>query len=123
MDNKFRYKIVLDDLWVEGVVIYVLETQVQPLRVASAQERKSLVVVGGLFDNLIISLVWESLLTKVPEEPETDSRNYNKAIQNKDATLWQKVMKIEMESMYSKSSLIFCESTWWGKIHRLQVDL
>ena len=25
--------------------------------------------------------------------------------------------------MYSKSSLVSCETTWWGKTHRLQVDL
>ena len=75
------------------------------------KSRESLVVVGGLFDNLIISLVWKSLLTKVPEEPEMDPCNYNKVIQDKDVTLWQKVMKIEMESMYSKSSLVSYEST------------
>ena len=72
---------------------------------------ESLVIVGGLFDKLIILLVWENLLTKVPEEPETDPCNYNEAIQYKDATLWQKAMKIEMESMYSKSSLVFYETT------------
>ena len=47
---------------------------------------ESLVIVGGLFDNLIIS--WSrSLLTKVSEEPETDPSNYNEAVQDKDATL------------------------------------
>ena len=30
-----------------------------------------------------------------------DPENYNEAIQDKDATLWQKVMNTEMESMYS----------------------
>ena len=39
MDNKPRYKIILDELGVEGIVVLVPETQVQPLRVASAQER------------------------------------------------------------------------------------
>ena len=33
---------------------------------------ENLVVVGGLFDNLIVLLVWESLETKIPEEPEMD---------------------------------------------------
>ena len=66
------------------------------------KSRDNLIVVGGLFDNLIVSMVWESLLTKIPEEPETDPYNYNEAIQDKDATLWQKAMKIEMESKYSK---------------------
>ena len=30
-----------------------------------------------------------------------DHYNYNEAIQDKDATLWQMTMNIEMESMYS----------------------
>ena len=36
-----------------------------------------------------------------PEDPETSPCNYNEAIQDKDVTLWQKAMKIEMKSMYS----------------------
>ena len=52
-----------------------------------------------------------------------DPCNYDEAIQDKDARLWQKAMKIEMDSMYSKSSMVSYESTWWGKTHRLQVDL
>ena len=40
--------------------------------------------------------MWE-----IPEDPETDPYNYNEAIQDKDATFWQKAMKTEMESMYS----------------------
>ena len=67
--------------------------------------------MGGLFDNLVISLVWESLLTKVPEEPETDPCNYNNIIQDKYATLWQKTMNTEIESMYSRLGLVSCEST------------
>ena len=39
---------------------------------------ENLIVVGGLFDNIIVSLVWESLLTKVSEELETDPYNYKK---------------------------------------------
>ena len=34
-------------------------------------------------------------------ELETDPGNYNEAIQDKDATLWEKAMNTEMESMYS----------------------
>ena len=52
------------------------------------KSEESLVVVGGLFDNLIISLVWKSLFTEVPEEPKTDPYNYNEAIQDKDDILW-----------------------------------
>ena len=38
---------------------------------------------------------------EVSEDPETDPCNYNEAIQDKDATLWQKAINTEMESMYS----------------------
>ena len=40
-------------------------------------------------------------LGEVPEHPEIDPCNYNEAIQDKDATLWQKTMKNKMEFMYS----------------------
>ena len=39
MDNKLRSKIILDELIAKGVVTSVPDTQVQPLRVATAQER------------------------------------------------------------------------------------
>jgi hypothetical protein len=45
--------------------------------------------------------------------------NYNEAIQDKDATLWQRAMNIEMESMYSKLGLVSSEFTLWGKTHRI----
>ena len=54
------------------------------------KSRESFIVVGGLFDNLVILLVWKSLLTKILKEPEMDPYNYNETIQGKDATLWQK---------------------------------
>ena len=40
-------------------------------------------------------------LGEVIEEPQIDPCNYNEAFQDKDATLWQKIMNTEMESMYS----------------------
>ena len=40
-------------------------------------------------------------LGEVLEDPEINPCNYNEAIQDKDATLWQKAMKTEMESIYS----------------------
>ena len=100
MDNKPKYEIVLDELWAKGVVIS--ETQNQPLRVASAQEQGEPCRSGRVVRQPNCFKVWESLLTKFPEEPETDPCNYNKTIQDEDVTLWQKTMKIEMESMYSK---------------------
>ena len=40
-------------------------------------------------------------LGEIPVELETDPCNYDEAVQDKDATLWQRAMKTEMESMYS----------------------
>ena len=40
-------------------------------------------------------------LGMVLEEPKMSPCNYNEAIQDKNATLWQRVMNTEMESMYS----------------------
>ena len=40
-------------------------------------------------------------LGEIPVDIKTDPENYNKAIQDKDATLWQRAMNIEIESMYS----------------------
>ena len=58
-------------------------------------------------------------LEEIPVDPETDPCNYNDAVQDKDATLWQRAMKTQMESMLSKSSLASYGSTSWGKTHRL----
>ena len=56
-------------------------------------------------------MVWNSLLTKVPEEPEMDPCNYYEAIQDKDVTLWQKAMKIDMESLYSNQVWFLVKTT------------
>ena len=56
---------------------------------------------------------------EVPEDPKTDPTRYDEAIQDKDATLWQKAMNTEMESMYSKSGLVSSEFTLWDKTHRI----
>ena len=117
MDNKPIYEIVLDELWAKGVVI--LETQDQPLRVASAQEQGEHCCSGRVVQQPNCFMVWESLLIMVPEEPETDPCNYNKAIQDKDATLWQKVINTEMKSMHSKSGMVSSEFNWRGKTPRL----
>ena len=116
MDNKPKYKIVLDELWAKGVVI--LETQDQPLRVASAQEQGEPCRSGRVVWQPSHFMVWDSLLTKVPEEPEMVPWNYYEAIQDKDVTLWQKVIKINMESLYSNQVWFLVKTTWWGKTHR-----
>ena len=97
IDNKPKSKIILVELRAEGNTNPVPETQVNLLRVVSTQDRGELRRSGrvvhqpehfiGLGENL--------------EDPETDPCNYNEAIQDKDATLWQKAMKTKMESMYS----------------------
>ena len=97
MDNKPRYEIVLYELWAEGIVSSVLETQDQPLRVASTQEQEEPHCSGRVVRQLSRFMVWDSLLTKVLEEPEMDPCNYYEAIQDKDVTLWQKKIKIDME--------------------------
>ena len=42
---------------------------------------------------------------------ETDPENHNEAVQDKDATLWQKAMNAEMESMYSNQVWTLVDST------------
>ena len=37
---------------------------------------------------------------RIPDELETEPCNYKEAVQDKDAKLWQKAMKLKMDSMY-----------------------
>ena len=99
-DNKPRSKVVLDELRAktnESNEVLVLVTQVSPPTIVRTQDqgepRRSGRVVRQ--PECFIGL------GEILEDPETDSNNYNKAIQDKDATLWQKVINNEMESMYS----------------------
>ena len=97
VDNKPRSKVVLDELRKEGEVSTVLGAQIDPPRVTDTQEqkepRRSRRVVQQ--PDRFISL------GEVIEEPKMDPCNYNKVIQDKDATLWLKAMNTKMESMYS----------------------
>ena len=68
MDNKPTYEIVLDEFIAKGVVISVLEIQVQPLRVASAQERGEPYSSGRVVRQPSHFIG----LGQVPEEPEMD---------------------------------------------------
>ena len=67
-----------------------------------------------------------------------DPNNYDEVVQDKDATLWQKVMNIEIESMYSNQvwSLVdppaaygFYPNCWISKspdligVHRLHFSI
>ena len=38
---------------------------------------------------------------RIPDELDTDPCNYDEALKDKNAELWKKVMKSEMQSMYS----------------------
>ena len=87
MDNKPKYEIILDELWAEGTVSSVLATQDQPLRVASAQEQGEPHCSGRVVRQPSHFMIWDSLLTKVLEEPEINPCNYYEAIQDKDVTL------------------------------------
>ena len=101
MDNKPRYEIVLDELWVKGVVTLVSKIQDQPLRIANTQEQGEPHCSGRVVLQPSCFMAWDSLLTEVLEEPEMNPCNYSEAIQDKDVALWQKAMKINMESLYS----------------------
>ena len=97
IDNKPRSKNILDELRGEGNVIPVQETQVNPSRVASTQDRGEPYYSGSVVrqPERFIGL------GEVPKDPETDPSNYNEIIQDKDVKLWQSAMKTELESMYS----------------------
>ena len=91
--------VVLDELRAEtneGNEVPILETQVNPQTVVHTQDRGEPRRSGRVVRQPEHFIG----LGEVPEESETDPRNYNEAIQDKDATLWQKAMNTEMQSMY-----------------------
>ena len=55
MDNEPRSKIILDEFNIGCSCFSSRNKRFNHLGVASMLERESLVVVGGLFDNLIVS--------------------------------------------------------------------
>ena len=94
IDNKPKSKIILEEIREEDSSDPV---PIRPTRVTSTQDqgesrRSGRVVIQS--DRFIG-------LGDIPVELETDSCNYDEAVQDKDATLWQRSMKTEMESMYS----------------------
>ena len=90
----------------EGNEVPVPVTKVSPPIIVRAQDQ------GGPRRNERVVRQPERFigLGEVPEDPETDPSNYNKAIQDKDATLWQKSMNTEMESMYSNQVWLLVDS-------------
>ena len=97
IDNKPRSKTILEELRGEGDVSPAMVTQVSPLQVASTQERGEPHHSGRVVRQPEHFIG----LGEIPEDPKIDPCNYNEAIQDKDAILWQNTMKTEMESMYS----------------------
>ena len=81
----------------ESDVSPVLVTQVSPSWVASTQERGEPRRSGRVVCQPERFIDLEEIL----KNPKTNPYNYNEAIQDKDATLWQKAMNTEMESIYS----------------------
>ena len=67
-------------------------TQVRSPRVVSTQERGEPRRSG----RVVRQLERFSGLGEIPVDPEIDPCNYNKAIQDKDATLWQRAMNTKM---------------------------
>ena len=100
LDNKPSSKVVLDEFRAElseGDEISMAVTQVSQPPVARTQETR----VPHRSGRVVTQPERFIGLGEIPVDPETDPCNYNDAVQDKDATLWQSAMKTEMESMYS----------------------
>ena len=100
LDNKPSSKVVLDELRAEtneGNEAPIPVTQVSPPLVVRTQEIR----VPHCSGRVVTQPERFIGLGEIPAYPKTDPSNYNEAIHDKDVTLWQSVMKTEMESMYS----------------------
>ena len=92
MNNKPKSKTILEDLRGEDSESSVLLMEVDKSLVASTQRQGEPRRIGRVVHQpeRFISL------GEVPEDHEIDPCNYNEAIQDMDATLWQKAMKTKM---------------------------
>ena len=93
IDNKLSSKIILDELRAEtneGDEVPIPVTQVSTPLVVRTQEPR----VPHRSGRVVTQPEHFIGLGEVLEEPETNSRNYNKAVHDKDATLWQSAMKL-----------------------------
>ena len=100
IDNKPRSKVIFDELRAdtnEGNEVPILVTQVNPPIIVHTQDQGEPHHSG----RVVTEPKHFIGLGETPVDPETDPSNYNEAVQDKDATLWQSAMKTEMESMYS----------------------
>ena len=97
INNKPRSKTILEELRGEGNANPIPLTEVNPSPVASTQRQGE-----SRHSGRVVRQPERFIgLGEVSEELETDPCNYNEAIQDKDATLWQKAMNTKMKSMYS----------------------
>ena len=94
IDNKPKSKVILEEMREKDSSDPV---PTRPTRVASTQDRGEPHRSG----RVIIQYDRFIGLGELPIELETDPYNYNEAVQDKDATLWQRAMNAEIESMYS----------------------
>ena len=101
MENKLSPKVILDELRGEGIVSSIPDTQVEPPRVASTQERGEPHRSGRVVRQPDRFIGLRESIDKVLEETEMDPYNYNEVIQDMDDTLYQKILNTEIESMYS----------------------
>ena len=94
IDNKPKSKVILEEMRKKDNNDPI---PTRPTRVASTQDRGEPRRSGRVVtqpDCFIGS-------GEIPVGIKTDPENYNEAVQDKDATLWKKIMNTEMESMHS----------------------
>lgn len=101
IDPKPKSKIVLEELRGERLV----QTSSTPKYKRLHHKKLLLTPVPRCSGRVIVPPSQYTLLGEsyemIPKEQQAEPCNYDEALQDKDAELWQKAMKSEMESMYS----------------------
>ena len=93
LDNKPSSKVILDELGVEinkGNAVPIPETTVNPPLVVRTQETR----VPRRSGRVVTQSEHFIGLGEIPVDPKTDPYNYNEAVQDKDATLWQSATRL-----------------------------
>ena len=96
IDNKPRSKVVLDELRAEtneGNEVPIPVTQVSPPLIVSTQESRVPRRSGRV-------VTQPEHFIDLGEDPKTDPSYYNKAVQDKDVTLWQSAIKTKIHCSY-----------------------
>ena len=92
LDNKPKSKVVLDELRAElseGDEVPMAVIQVSQPPVARTEETR----IPRHSGRIVTQPERFIGMGEVPEDPKIDPSNYNEAVQEKDATLWQSAMK------------------------------